>query len=472
MHMSFLIFIFFTYIYGSIFEGNTLFTPVNSNEDTISTILMNNEFEYIHTWHHNNGPASMPYLLPDSTLIYPYRVPFPTMDAGGVGGGIQALNWNNDVLWDYTFSNEIYQHHHDIEPMPNGNILIIVWEMKTAEQAYALGRQIINNDINQVWSSAILEIETNNGDIVWEWHLWDHFIQDVDPNLPSYGVISEHPELFDINCGEIGSNTGGPMQANGDWLHLNSVHYNSDLDQIIISSRAQNEIYIIDHSTSTEEAASHTGGNSGKGGDFLYRWGNPANYNRGTNTNNILNSQHSVNWINNGYPGEGNIIIFNNFHNDASSSVIEIIPPLNDVGTYDINHGLPYGPETWQWIYSGNITTPMQGGAFRLPNGNTIITQTHTSKIIEVSYDGELLWEYIHESQSGISWIARAQKYEIDYLFNPTTDLNNDGITNILDIIFLSNIILESNTNNPQLDLNNDGYYDILDIITLITYIL
>ena len=82
----------------------------------------------VNTWPHSNGPASMPYLMPDSTIIYPFRVPNPTMEAGGVGGGIQSQSWDGIILWEYIFSDENYQHHHDIEPLPNGNILMIAWE--------------------------------------------------------------------------------------------------------------------------------------------------------------------------------------------------------------------------------------------------------------------------------------------------------------------------------------------------------
>ena len=101
-------------------------------------------------------------------------------------------------MWSYEFANDTYQHHHDVEPLPNGNILVIVWERKTAAEAYAVGRQSIENSLNEMWAEAILEIEPVGFDavnIVWEWHIWDHLIQDVDPELPNYGVISEHAEL-------------------------------------------------------------------------------------------------------------------------------------------------------------------------------------------------------------------------------------------------------------------------------------
>ena len=463
-------------IYGAPFEGYTLFTPMSSAITTATTYLMDNEENIINSWMHDRGPASMPYLLQDSTLIYPFRYEFPTMIAGGVGGGIQKQNWEGEILWEYIFSNEQYQHHHDVEPLPNGNVLILVWESKSAEEAYAMGREEINNPLNEMWATAILELEPISGEIVWEWHIWDHMIQDINSQLPNYGVISEHPELFNINCGEVGNSAGGPQGANGDWMHVNAVDYNPDLDQIALSSRTQNEIYIIDHSTTTEEAAGHIGGNSGKGGDFLYRWGNPQNYERGTSEDKVLGWQHSVNWIKPQYPGGGNLILYNNNHYEGEtfhSAVIEIVPPMDDDNNYVLEADLPYGPENIEWIVAEDFATPLQGGAFRLPNGNTIITQTHTSTIIEVNMNGDVEWEYTYENTAGSFWIARADKYSPDYLMSFTLgDLNSDGVLNILDVVILANLILTGENYQEAGDLNHDNQFNILDIVILVNLIL
>ncbi len=459
------------FINAQVYDGYTLFTPMSAFDDNATTYLMNNDYEFLNTWTHDQGPASMPYLLTDGSIIYPYRVPFPTMSAGGVGGGIQKQSWDGEILWEYEFANEQYQHHHDVEPLPNGNILIIVWEKKTAQEAYDMGRETIDNPLNVMWSSAILELEPESGEIVWEWHIWDHTVQDVNSELSNFGIISEHPELFDINCGSVGNDAGGPQGANADWMHINAIHYNSILDQIVISSRTQNEIFILDHSTSAEEVSGHSGGNSGMGGDFLYRWGNPENYGRGDESDRILSSQHSINWIPAGYPGGGNLILFNNFHEDNTSAVLEFSPPI-DGNNYAIIEGESFGPETWEWIYTGDITTPMQGGAFRLPNGNTLITQTHTATVIEVDSEGNELWSFTHEGESSY-WIARCEKYSPDYLGNLLLgDMNSDGSLNVLDVVILANLILDGDTSNPAGDLNQDGSQNILDIVILINLIL
>ena len=461
-----------------VFEGYTLFTPGDGGGGSVTTYLIDNNYNNIQTWSHSNGPASMPYLISgvelgfeNTMLIYPYRVDNPTMESGGVGGGVQCLTWDGELVWDYVLSNSDYQHHHDVEPLPNGNVLMIAWEKKTSSEAYAAGRTSLNNNaLNQMWSEAIFEIQhdgNGHGVVVWEWHLWDHLIQDEDSNDDNYGVVADHPELFDINNGNVGGG-GGPGGANADWMHLNAISYNADFDQIVISSHHQDEIFVIDHSTTTEEVSGHSGGIYGKGGDFLYRWGNPQNYNRGNNSDHLIGSQHSINWIPKDYPGGGNFILFNNEGDEA----VEFSPPVNEDGFYTIEDGQPYGPDDIIWD-SPYYSTAMQGGAFRLPNGNTLITDCDSADIEEVTESGSVVWSY---SQSGNnSNIARAQKYAIDYFDGGddgiTGDINDDGILNILDIVSLINLVLMGEYEESG-DINQDEMLNILDIVSLVNLIL
>ncbi len=458
-------------------DGMILFTPYNSQDSINVTYLTDHHFNEINTWEHEQNlvPASMPYLNQDSTIWYPCKSSNPTMVSGGVGGLIQKLDWNNDIVWEFSISNDSLQHHHDIEPMPNGNILIIAWSRKNLHDAQSMGREIIETPLQQMWSESIFEIKpigSDSAEIVWEWHLWDHLVQDVNPNLSNYGVISEHPELLNINLGQVGFGMSSFGSDNADWIHFNSIDYNPYLDQIVLSSRMMNEIYIIDHSTTTQEAASHSGGNSGKGGDFLYRWGNPQNYDRGTDADRILGSQHSVSWIDADYPGEGNLLIFNNLQFGNNSAVIEISTPNDFDGNYALNNLEPYAPESWNWMfYNPSILMPqiIQSGAHRLENGNTFITTFSNAKMIEISMDGDILLEYSPPQNYVIN---RAHKYADDYLAPTIGDINNDNFTDILDIILLIEIIIEEEAYNLSADINSDQIIDILDIISLLNRIL
>jgi hypothetical protein len=472
---------------GTPFEGYTLFSVTGAPPAT--TYLIDNDFNHIQTWTHDNGPASMPYLIPgdvmgleNTHLIYPYRVANPTMDFEGVGGGVQCLDWDGNVLWEYELSNHNYQHHHDVEPLPNGNVLMIAWEKRTLNEAEAAGRTVINNPLNQMWSFAIFEVgPDDNGDVVvhWEWHLWDHLIQDADAADENYGVVADHPELFDINLGDVGT-ASGPGGANADWMHVNSIAYRADVDQIVFSARNHDEIFVIDHSTTTEEAAGHSGGNSGKGGDFLYRWGNPQNYDRGGEEDHILDYQHGINWIPAGSPGEGHFLLFNNYHDTTVSphlgAALEFVPPMDENGNYTLIDGQPYGPESYTWESPADYPTFMQGGAFRLPNGNTLITDADSALIEEITENGTVVWSY--EAAGSNSMIARAQKYSLDHFacHSYLGDLNGDNDYDVLDIVPLANCVLAANcaemTYACAADLNGDDVYNVLDIVPLANCVL
>jgi hypothetical protein len=373
---------------GTLDNGFVLFAPTRSN----TTYLIDRCGKEVKSWTSTYNPGLSCYLLSDGTLLRTGVVQSQTFNAGGHGGVIEKIDWNGNVIWTYFISDATNWQHHDVKALPNGNILVIAWESKTNTQAIAKGRNPLLVPTT-LWSEQILEIQptgATGGNIVWEWHLWDHLIQDFDSTKPDFGAVNTNPQLLNINY--------NATAGNSDWIHLNSIDYNVALDQILVSSRVLNEIWVIDHSTSSAEAASHSGGNSGNGGDFLFRWGNPLAYNTGTSTQ--FFGQHNAQWIQTGLPYENQIMVFNNGNGRTGGnySTIEIINP--PVDGFNYTSSLPYLPATTSWIYNdgnpNNFYAQLTSGCQQLSNGNVLFCNGPKGTFKEISASGTILWEYIN----------------------------------------------------------------------------
>jgi hypothetical protein len=272
---------------------------------------------------------------------------------------------------------------------------MIAWENKSYAEAIAAGRNPARLD-TALWPGEIIEVKpigSSGGDIVWQWHSWDHLIQDFDSTKANYGDVSKHPELIDINYGSTIE----------DWLHINSIRYNPERDEILLSAHNFSEIWVIDHSTTTAEAAGHSGGREGKGGDLLYRWGNPQAYRAGTAADQKLFSQHDARWIDSGLVGQGDFLIFNNDHGappNAYSTVDEITPPINSNGDYYIDSTGQYGPNFLTWSYEASPPVSFYArnisGEERLPNGNTLICDGTAGRFFELDNSENIVWEYVN----------------------------------------------------------------------------
>jgi hypothetical protein len=394
--------------------------------------LVNREGQIVHQWKSNYGVMGA-YLQDDGSLIQNVADPdFPVFAGGGETGRIQKITWDSKILWDFEYATEDYHAHHDFAVMPNGNILAIAWEAKTYDEAIAAGRKPEMIPKDGVWPDKIVEIEPQgkrHGKVVWEWHIWDHLIQDFDSSKQNFGDPADHPELLDINKGHelpdpISEDSMAVLHAQhrakrnqtvdnrgSDIYHVNAINYHAELDQIAISSPNLSEIFIIDHSTTTEEAAGHSGGRWGKGGDFLYRWGNPQNYHRGDSTDQKLWFQHDVRWIEKGKPGAGNLTLFNNDipgRPDSMnySAVYQLVLPVDQRGNYILEEGKSFGPEEPVWTYIAPDTvsfwSPFISGAQRMENGNTLITEGAKGRFFEVTSDGEIVWEYLTQYRGDI----------------------------------------------------------------------
>lgn len=376
------------------YNGYTLFAPMVSN----ITYLINNSGQLVHKWTSEKTPVGLVYLLDNGKLLRAESLENNFFIAGGSGGRVKLLDWNSKVLWSYTYSSETYQLHHDAKMLPNGNLLMIVWEKKSVAQAVAAGRNPATLPDNEIWPDYLIEVKPTDsvsGEIVWKWHAWDHLIQNFDSTKQNYGKVEAHPELININF-------DGAQGTPTSWNHANALDYNQELDQILISATAFKEIWIIDHSTTLEQAAGHSGGRYGKGGDLLYRWGNQRTYNKGTIADQKLFAVHDAKWVKAGYRGEGNILMFNNGQGRPDgkySSVEEIKPPVDSKGNYLLDTSGVYGPAKALWTYTAQPATSMfsvnVSNATRMPNGNTLICYGPKGTFFELDSNNLQVWKYI-----------------------------------------------------------------------------
>lgn len=354
-----------------------------------------------HTWNHSQGTGYSAYLMPGGILWRTITRSGNSFSGGPITGQVQKVAYDGTILWDFVYSTTTYCTHHDICPMPNGNVLLIAYESKTAAEVTAAGST--SNIV--MWPDKIVEVKptgVTTGDVVWEWHTWDHLVQNKNPSGANYqSSIVQHPELININ-----------YKTAKDWQHMNGVDYNPILDQIAFSSHNFSEIYVIDHSTTTAEAASHKGGNSGKGGDILYRWGNPAAYEASGTA--ILNVTHDAHWIEEGNPNAGYLAAFNNKGVSSSESCADfVLTPINGYN-YDLTVGSAYAPASYSKRQTASAYSSNMGSSQQLPNGNVLICVATAGIIKEFSPAGKLLWS---KTLSGNC--AKAYRYSKCYVENP-----------------------------------------------------
>lgn len=376
-------------IKDNVADGFTLVIPSNFT----STYLIDNCGRIINQWDSELTAGFMAYLLPDGRLLRAGKKRSIEFGAGGAGGTIEIYSWEGNLEWSYNYSSERVQHHHDVEYLPNGNILLIAWVKLTDDEILNIGRDTSTIDMNRgLWSESVVELRpigSDSAEVVWEWFSHDHYIQDLDSTANNYGSVIDQPELLDINF------PYSPLSS-ADWIHFNSIDYNPELDQILLGSRNHNEIYIIDHSTTTAEAASHSGGRYGMGGDFLYRWGNPEVYKRGTPDDKKLFAQHDPHWLDTHNEDNNFIMIYNNgIGRNPFFSSIDVLDTGHDNGVYNTGASQSFGPEELAWSIEDTesvFSSPRVSGAQFLENRSTLICSGNFGRIVEITDSEDVSW--------------------------------------------------------------------------------
>ncbi len=351
--------------------------------------VMDKEANVLFDWPLNDERLGNDVLLMDNgKVLANLEASDPKIQIGGFGGKLQIIDKDGNIEWNFEYSSDDFIAHHDAAMLPNGNVLIMTWEKKTADDALAVGYQM-NVDL---FPDAIIEVNRTNNEIVWEWHLWDHLIQDNDMTKANFGDVSENPHRVDINYNQ---------RDDGDITHGNALTYDSDNDLIYLSINFYHEVWVIDHSTTTEEAASSSGGNLGKGGDLVYRFGNPTAY-KSSFGERLFYNNHFPNLID---PQEGKLLIFSNGNGLDQSTAYELRLPI----PFDLKKDTDNEPEVLWSFTDPELYSPKVSGVVLLPNGNRLITEGDFG-IWEVTESGEVVWKF---KSPGFFW--RTYSYEKDH---------------------------------------------------------
>jgi hypothetical protein len=259
------------------FPGYTLFAPLTGGG---MVYLIDMYGEVAHTWTMPYSPGLSGYLLPCGTLLYNGKVPDEEGserfigDKGWKGGALLEVSWDGEVLWELNQPD----HHHDGILLRNGNVLFL-----------CLGEvpQHINELLQidrpggpyegTMYADYLVEM-TRGGEIVWEWHSWEHL-----------SPITDKPM--------------SPQEDRQEWTHGNTVAEMPNGD-ILISMRDLSKIAIIDRAT----------------GDFSWTYGSPN-----------LAQQHAPTPLENDH-----ILVFDNGtrrvdHFMPHSRVLEIDPKTDEI---------------------------------------------------------------------------------------------------------------------------------------------
>jgi hypothetical protein len=416
-------------LYTALFTGAVLICGAYAQQKTYdgytfvfsgkSAYLYDMDKKAIKTWTVANDIAGCADLLRDSSIIVPSKAA-----SSGFGslalphGHFQIINWKGEITWDYTYASSSYTPHHDIEPVYRTN--------DPKEKPTFL------IPCYTAWGDKIVELRPTGkttADVIWEWSASDHLCE---------SSCSDKAEVLDKSKGGSGS-----FNKTSDAMHVNNVSYNRKLDQIVISCKGYNELLVIDHSTTTAEAKTSTGGKSGKGGSILYRWGSPSNY--GMSDTKVFSGQHHCCWVPDTMPGTdqaipegGNFMAIDN----GNKRALEIQNPFK-TGTYSRTSGKAFEPATFLWTYKPTGLAGNEGSIQKLPNGNYLIctggvamggfgmggdAATSGSIVYEIapsgSSGGTILWQL-----DGFGTSTEGYRYAYGYLNGKGTSVSSTAKT-------------------------------------------
>lgn len=354
-------------------DGKEYFTDVKNptgpaanpkSSDKIFLIDMNGNV--VKSWK-DPGSNKKAYLLPEGNLL----------SISEFGSKAVEYNWDGKQVWEFATK---LGPHHDGRRLENGNTLILCYENvpKAFNDKYVenlespwFGKQ--DRKSLKLRGDTIIEV-TPEGKIVWDWNSSEHLGDSANKYLPIAG-------LTDWTHG----NTTSIIPPN-KWFDAGDKRFKPG--NILYNPRHFDSFIIIDKDTKEVVWSA----------DFKAMGG--------------ISQCHEPIMIPKGYPGEGNMLFFDNGlfvrsgAHSGQSVVYEFNPTNNEV--------------VWRYLpaVTGNprFFSKYKGSAYKLANGNVLISEDYAGRVFQVKPDnthpdgGSIVWEYQYDSV-----ISRTTMYPYDF---------------------------------------------------------
>jgi hypothetical protein len=404
------------------FNGYTLYP---SKKRGVGAVLIDMNGNPVRTWPRFDG--FMINLLPGGAILggQTGRVSKVYDHNWGADDVVQE-DWEGNVEWRFGKADEIdlgegpawsARQNHDIvrEGCPVGyyvpGMVPLSEGGRTLMLSYRSGEwpQVTRGYLPR--ATRMIEV-TWEGEIVWDWMPAEHFEQfghgEAAKNAIMHRCRNQHG-VFQNTCSYVGPNR---------WFDDGDMRF--DPENIITDDRGT-MLYIISKRT----------------GEIVWKVGPDYSMDPALKALGCIIGPHHAHIIPKGLPGEGNVLVFDNggaagfgAPNPSApdgtwnalrdcSRVLEINPiTLELVWEFTaLTHGYPCDGEDMSKFYSR-----YKSAAQRLPNGNTLITESHCGRIFEVTRDCEIVWEYISPhnlaEREGLffSDVFRGYRYPYDWV--------------------------------------------------------
>ena len=321
--------------------------------------LIDMEGRICHRWGLDSTPGSGLTLLPNGNLLVLSKTgKEPTTFLGTGGGELHEIDWDGNVVWRH----EDEYMHHDFKRLASGNTLLNRHVLIPKKTASAVRGGIPGTEHESgMWGNAYREV-TPDGDTVWEWLGYEH----MDPEV-------------DVPCA---------LCPRSIWGYVNGIDTTPDGD-VVGSFRHLNNLVIVDRTS----------------GEIKWRWGKWQ-----------LGHQHNPTVLD-----SGNILVMDNgYHRlpphelrttvsaEGYSRVLEVNPRTDEIEwSYEAE------PPTGFWSH-------ICSSAQRMPNGNTVICESGSGRIFEVTQAGKIVWQFISPFYENMgrygltNLVYKAKRYDAD----------------------------------------------------------